>query len=46
MDVFPMTSVKNTSFVKPRKQQKHPVYEDKCDTRRKVIIVRGTLTHV
>ena len=25
------------------KQQKHPVYEDKSDTRRKVVIVRGTL---
>ena len=43
MDVFHMTYVRNATFHKPNKQQKHPVYEDKSDTRRKVIKVRGTL---
>ena len=38
-----MTYVRNASFHKLRKQQKHPVYEDKSDTRRTVVIVRGTL---
>ena len=35
-----MTYVKNTTF---QKQKKKPVYEDKSDTRRKLVIVRGTL---
>ena len=44
MDVFHMTYVKNATFhIKRKKQQKHPVYEDKSDTRRKVVKVRGTL---
>ena len=43
MDIFHMTYVKSTTFHKLKTQQKHPVYEDKSDTRRKVVIVRGTL---
>ena len=44
MGVFHMTYVRNATFHKLKKtQQKHPVYEDKSDTRRKVIKVRGTL---
>ena len=43
MDVFHMTYVRNATFHKLKKQQKHPVYEDKSDTRRKVVKVRGTL---
>ena len=43
MDVFHMTYVRNATFHKLKKQQKHPVYEDKSDTRRKVIKGRGTL---
>ena len=43
MNVFHMTYMRNTTFHKLKKQQKHPVYEDKSDTRRKVIKVRGTL---
>ena len=43
MDVFHMTYVRNATFHKLKKQQKHPVYEDKSDTRRKVIKVIGTL---
>ena len=44
MDVFHMTYVKNTTFHKLKKtSKKHPVYEDKNDTRRKVVRVRGTL---
>ena len=39
--VFHMTYAKNTTFHKHKKQ--HPLYEDKNDTRRKVVIVRGTL---
>ena len=42
MDVFIMTYVKNTTVHKLKKQKKHPVYEDKSDSR-KVVIVRGTL---
>ena len=26
-----------------KRNKKHPVYEDKSDTRRKVVIVKGTL---
>ena len=44
MNVFHMTYVKNTTFHKLKKTAKHPVYEDKSDTCRKVVIVRGTLT--
>ena len=43
MDVFIMTYVKNTTVHKLKKQQKYPVYEDKSDSRRKVVVVRGTL---
>ena len=43
MDVFNMTYVKNTTVHELKKQQKHPVYEDKSDFRRKVVIVRGIL---
>ena len=40
MDVCNMTYVKNTSVHKLSKQQQHPVYKDKSDTRRKVLILR------
>ena len=44
MDVFHMTYVRNATFHKLKKNsKKHPVYEDKSDTRRKVVKVRGTL---
>ena len=45
MDVFHMTYVRNATFHKLKKKtsKKHPVYEDKSDTRRKVVKVRGTL---
>ena len=43
MDVFNMTYVKYTTVYQLKKQQNHPVYEDKSDTRRKVVIVRRTL---
>ena len=44
MDVFNMTYVKNTTVHKLKKNSKnHPVYEDKSDSRRKVVIARGTL---
>ena len=39
MDIFHMTYVKNTTFHKQKNSQKHPAYEDKSDTRRKVVIV-------
>ena len=39
-----MTYVKNTTVHKLKENsKKHSVYEDKSDTRRKVVIVRGTL---
>ena len=38
-----MTYVRNATFHKLKQQQKYPVYEDKSDTRRTVVIVRGTL---
>ena len=39
-----MTYVRNATFHKLKKPSKeHPVYEDKSDTRRKVVRVRGTL---
>ena len=45
MDVFYMTYVKNTTVHKLKKKtrKKHPVYEDKSGSRRKVVIVRGKL---
>ena len=43
MDVFHMAYVRNATFHKLKNSKKHPVYEDKSDTRRKVINVRGTL---
>ena len=44
MNVFHMTYVRNATLIhKLKNQQKHPVYEDKNDTRRKVVKVRGTL---
>ena len=38
-----MTYVRNATFHKLKNSKKHPVYEDRSDTRRKVIKVRGTL---
>ena len=38
-----MTYVKNQLFTNWKRTQKHPVYKDKSDTRRKVVLVRGTL---
>ena len=38
-----MTYVKNTTVHKLKKSKNHPVYEDKSDSRRKVVIVRRTL---
>ena len=44
MDVFNMTYVKYKTVYKLKKTSKnHPVYEDKSDSRRKVVIVRRTL---
>ena len=44
MDVFNMTYVKNTTVHKLKKHsKKYPVYEDKGDSRKKVVIVRQTL---
>ena len=43
MDVFHVTYVRNAAFHKLKKQQNLPVYEDKSDTRRKVVKVRGAL---
>ena len=38
-----MTYVKNTTVHKLKKNSKnHPVHKDKSDSRRKVVIVRGT----
>ena len=41
-----MTYVKDTTFHKQKNSKKHPVYEDKSDTRRKVVIDRGTLIRI
>ena len=41
MDVFHMTYMENTTF---HKLKKHPVYKDKSDARRKVVIVREHLS--
>ena len=43
MDVFHMTYVRNATFHKLQNSKKHLVFEDKSDTRRKVIKVRETL---
>ena len=44
LDVFTMTCVKNEIVLKLKKtQQKHLVFEDNSDARRKVLIVRKTL---
>ena len=44
MDVFHMTYVRNATFHKLKKNsKKYPVYDDKSNTRRKVVKVRGTL---
>ena len=43
MDVVQMTYVRNATFHKLKKQQKHTAYDNKSDTRRKVVKVRGTL---
>ena len=37
MDVFNMTYVKNTTVHKLKNHQNPPVYEDKSDSRRKVV---------
>ena len=39
MDVFNMTYVKHMGVRKLKKTEKPPVYEDKSDSRRKVVIV-------
>ena len=41
MGIFNMTYVKNTILHKLKKLQKNPIYEDRSDTRRKVVILRG-----
>ena len=38
-----MTYVKNPLFTNWKRTQKKPVYKDESETRRKVVIVRGTL---
>ena len=38
-----MTYVKNRLFTNWKRTQKHPVYKDKSEIRRKVVIVRETL---
>ena len=43
MDVFHMTYVRNATFHTKKLPKKHHVYEDKSDTRRKVVKVRKTL---
>ena len=43
MDVFIMTYVKNTTGHKLKKTEKTSCFKDKNDSRRKVVIVRGTL---
>ena len=43
MDVFNMMYVKNTTVYKLKNSKNHPVFEDRSDSRRKVVIVRGTL---
>ena len=38
-----MTYVKSTTVHKQKNSKNHPVYEDKSDSRRKVVVVRETL---
>ena len=38
-----MTYVKRQLFTNRKNSKNHPVYEDKSDSRRKVVVVRGTL---
>ena len=38
-----MTYMKNQLFTNSKRTQKTPFYKDKSDTRKKVVIVRGTL---
>ena len=38
-----MTYTKNQLFINWKRTQKHPVYKDKSDIRRKVLIVKGTV---
>ena len=35
-----MTYVKNQLFTNGKERKKHPVYKDKSETRRKVVLVR------
>ena len=42
MDVFNMTYVKNTTVHQLKNSKHHPMYEDKSDSRRKVVTVRGS----
>ena len=42
MDVFNMTYVKYRTVYKLKNSKNHPVYGDKSDSRRKVVIVRRT----
>ena len=39
IDVFNMTYVKNNCSQTEKERKKHPVYKDKSETRRKVVIV-------
>ena len=43
MDVFNMTYVKYTTVYKLKNSKNHPVYEDKSDSIRKVVIASTTL---
>ena len=43
MDVFNMTYVKYKTVYKLKNSKNHPVYEDKSDSTRQVVIVRKTL---
>ena len=43
IDVFNMTYVKNQLFTNWKRTQKKHVYKEKSETRRKMVIVRGTL---
>ena len=43
MDVCNMAYMKNTTVHKQKNSKNRPVYEDKSDSRKKMVIVRGTL---
>ena len=43
MDVFAMTYLKHALFDKLKNQRKQPVFKDKSDDNKKVVIVRRTL---